>query len=259
MHNCFAALASTPLVPRYFKNWVGKWVDEWAAKNNKLPNIGHALNLGDLECLDNDEWWGWLKDPIIHSVMQLMAFRAKELGLRHYYFDPFQVELLLAGKNDVCPANLVLENVDLIFFPTNVPGLHWFLTIVDVRQRELTLYESLHEERADYIKKMGDLIAIWAKRQKYTPLVPTSGAATALTVCAPKTKLAIRKDSSSCGLHTLANADCVGSGRNPNCFGNEPKEYENDMIKFRKRLQKLLMKFVVSDSIPGSPGRLRIV
>jgi SpoVK/Ycf46/Vps4 family AAA+-type ATPase len=31
------------------------------------------------------------------------------------------------------------------------------------------------------------------------------------------------------------------------------------MIKFRKRLQKLLMKFVVPDSVPGSPGRLRIV
>ncbi len=140
------------------------------------------------------------------------------------------------------------KDVDLIYFPTNVQGTHWFLTCVDVCQREIILYESLPEARADYMKKIQDLIAIWAERQEYTQLVPT------LTVCAPKTKL--NEDSSSCGLHTLANADCVGSGRDTNFYGTN---YEKDMKFFRMRLRKLLLKFVVPDRILGSPGRVRIV
>jgi hypothetical protein len=53
-----------------------------------------------------------------------MVFRAQELGLGHYCFNPTNLKLLLAGISDVCPASLVLENVDLIFFPTNVQRLH---------------------------------------------------------------------------------------------------------------------------------------
>ena len=71
-------------VPHFLDDWVGTWLDEWVAKNNELPNTGYKLNLEDLKCLDGDEW---LKDSIMHSVMQLMAYRAKERGCRHYYFE----------------------------------------------------------------------------------------------------------------------------------------------------------------------------
>ncbi len=85
--NSFDVSSNKTRVPYFFDNWVGTWVDEWAAENNnKFPNIGYDLNLGDLKCLDGDRD-EWLKDSIMHSVMQLMAYRAKERGCRHYYFE----------------------------------------------------------------------------------------------------------------------------------------------------------------------------
>ena len=68
--------------------------------------------------------------------LQLLALRAREQGLKHFYFDPPELTSRLTNRClTVDTIGLDLANVDLIFCPINLNRAHWFLIVVDILQK----------------------------------------------------------------------------------------------------------------------------
>jgi Ulp1 family protease len=99
-----------------------------------------------------------------------------------------------------------LFDYDKVFFPCNIPHEHWFLIVVDNKEKTVSLYDSLHARRPDYLYDVRKYVYDEYERSN-----------TAEIRCEYETNdmshtFPGQADGSSCGVYTCLYANRVSQG-----------------------------------------------
>lgn len=123
---------------------------------------------------------------------------------------------------------LRLDDVDVIIIPMHVSSDHWVLSVIDVQKRNVLFYDPLFSVEH---KPLVSHLLHWLHdeaRQRLGAAVAAEWDILAWPVVCDDA-LPVQKDGSSCGVFTLAVADCVALGV-PASFG------QRDVPVLRQRL-----------------------
>ncbi|KAM0831305.1 hypothetical protein ACQ4PT_065608 [Festuca glaucescens] len=148
-------------------------------------------------------------------------------GKQHAYYED-----VLAGKHGTTKGDSYLRH-DLVYLPTNMGKVHWFLVVVNPRRREIQILNSLvwAKERTQV------LYMLRGKEAHLSAALQLNGAGRSVwpdinVTQWPKRVIEVptQKDGSSCGLYMLKNIEFW--------TGEElSREYDEDYIrKYRRHL-----------------------